>query len=82
MSMSLTRRVQLLLDPARYERLERAAATAGASVAAVIRDAVDRLLPEDGIEPAAAGNLLLNAPPIEVEDWDAMKQSFVDEMSP
>lgn len=81
MSMSLTRRVQLLLDPARYERLERAAATAGTSVAAVIRDAVDRLLPANGIEPVAAGDLLLGAQPTEVEDWDAMKQSFLDEMS-
>jgi hypothetical protein len=81
MRMSLTRRVQLLLDPARYERLERAAAGSGSSVAAVIRAAIDRLLPEDAIEPASAGKLLLEAPATEVDDWEEMKQSFIDEMA-
>ncbi len=79
--MSLTRRVQLLLDPARYERLERAAAQSGSSVAAVIREAIDRLLPSDGIDPSSAGALLLDAPAMEVEDWESMKQEMLDEMS-
>jgi hypothetical protein len=82
MCMPLSRRVQLLLDPARYERLERAAARSGSSVASVIREAIDRLLPEYAIDPASAGMLLLDAPAMPVEAWDEMKQSFLDEMTP
>ncbi len=81
MCMSLTRRVQLLLDPARYERLERAATQSGSSVAAVIREAIDRLLPAAGMDPSAAGELLLDAPSMEVDDWEQMKQDMLDEMS-
>jgi len=82
MCMTLSRRVQLLLDQARYERLERAAARSGSSVASVIRTAIDRLLPEDAIDPVSAGKLLLDAPAMPVEDWDEMKKSFLDEMTP
>lgn len=81
MSMSLTRRVQLLLDPARYERLERAATRSGSSVASVIRDAIDRMLPEEGIDPEAAGRILLEAPAMKVEDWEEMKKHLIDEMA-
>jgi len=81
MSMSLTRRVQLLLDPARYERVQRAATRSGSSVASVIRDAIDRMLPEEGLDPATAGRILLEAPTMEVEDWEEMKDQLIDEMS-
>lgn len=39
---ALERRLQLLLDQARYERVAAAARTRGVSVSAVIRDAIDR----------------------------------------
>jgi hypothetical protein len=80
MCMSLTRRVQLLLDPVRYERLEQAAAAAGTSVAGVIRQAIDRLLPEHSLAPDRAGKILLEAQEMPAVDWEALKPVVLDEM--
>lgn len=48
---ALERRLQLLLDQARYERVAAAARARGVSVSAVIRDAIDRGL---DVHPDAA----------------------------
>ena len=65
MSM-LTRRLQVLLDDRRYPRLEAAARRRHVSVAAVVREAIDRDLdsPNGGRTSAAAR--FLAAPPMEV----------------
>ncbi len=42
----LTRRMQVLLDEDRYERLERRAADSGRPVAALVRDAIDIAYPD------------------------------------
>lgn len=81
MCMSYDRRVQILLDPAQYERLERAAEASGSSVAAVIRDAIDRVLPATHMEPAVAGRLLLDAPSMPVDDWEDWKRRLLEEMA-
>lgn len=76
--MSLSRRVQILLEDEQYRRLEREAERRGGSVASVMRDAVDRLLPQDGtMSLVEAGDLLLEAEPIEVDDWEAMKDELL-----
>jgi energy-coupling factor transporter ATP-binding protein EcfA2 len=49
----LDRRVQILLDEARYQKVAREAERRGVSVAAVVRDAIDRL-PSDGERRRAA----------------------------
>lgn len=70
---TMTRRLQILLDEARVQRLERRAATTGTSVAALIRDAIDIAYPDEA-RRRAAGLRLLEAPPMPVEDWETMKR--------
>lgn len=81
MCMSLERRVQILLDEPQYARLEREARRRGGSVASVIRDAVDRLLPPGStMSRSEAGDLLLAAEPIDVGDWAEAKEDLLDPM--
>lgn len=44
----MERRLQLLLDEARYRRVAAEADSSGRSVAAVIREAIDQRFPDDG----------------------------------
>lgn len=75
---TLTRRLQILLDEERYARLERAAARRGAPVAALVREAIDRMFATQESDRRAAGTRLLQAPPMPVEDWDKMKKDLLD----
>lgn len=59
----LDRRLQILIDDARYRRLEAVARERRLSVAAVIRDAIDAALPADlGAKRRAAAALLAVEP--------------------
>lgn len=81
---SLTRRTQILLDEQRYRRLEREAAGAGTSVAALIRDAIDRTYPDDEPDRARAAAEFLRearADPQPVEDWAELKREVRDELA-
>jgi hypothetical protein len=70
MNMSkLNRRLQVLLDDERYDRLEREAARRG--------EAVDRLL-ADETDRRTAGDRLLAAPPMQVDDWSETKREIVE----
>jgi hypothetical protein len=63
------RRLQILLDDARYRRVSAAAKARKTSVAAVIRDAIDQALPAVDIEAKRrAADALLAAEPIPVPD--------------
>ncbi len=78
----LSRRLQVLLDDDRYERLRREARRTGAPVGAVVRGAIDLALPADR-DPAsveAAGARLLEAEPMPVEDWSEVKRLMLDEL--
>jgi len=67
--MTMSRRLQILLDEERYERVAAIAAVRQISVAAVIRDAIDRSLAEpDDRRRAAAARDILNAPPMDVPE--------------
>lgn len=44
----MTRRLQILLDEGRYARLEERASRRGASVATLVREAIDIAYPQDG----------------------------------
>jgi predicted DNA-binding protein len=57
----LTHRLQLLLDDERYERVHTLARQRGTSVAAVIREALDRGLPATQRRRSAAARRILAA---------------------
>jgi hypothetical protein len=58
------RRLQLLIDRARYERVAIQARRRRVSVAMVIRDAIDLALPADTDERRAAYEAILDAAPM------------------
>ncbi len=64
----LERRLQILLDQARFDRVSAEAARRGASVASVIREAIDRAYPVDADARAAAAASVLAAPDMPVPD--------------
>lgn len=63
-----SRRLQLLLDEDRYRRVASAARDRGVSVARVIRDAIDLLIPSDQAKKARSGERILRAPRMPVPD--------------
>lgn len=64
----LTRRLQVLLDEERYERLSAAATERGVSVATVVREAIDRGMPSSTARRRQAGDRVLGAPAMPVPD--------------
>lgn len=68
MCMALERRLHLLLDEARYRRVAAAARRRQTSVAAVIRDAIDKALPDDADKKRAAADAILAAEPVPVPE--------------
>ena len=77
MSM-LNRRLQVLLDEKRYQRLERAARRRRVSVATVVRDAIDRDLGSPAMTRQDAGKRFLSAPPMEVGSVDDLLRELDD----
>ncbi len=67
----MTRRLQILLDEDRYQRVAAAARARGTSVATVIREVIDRGLPADDDERATALQRILSAEPASVPDAPA-----------
>ena len=68
MCMALDRRVQLLLDEERYDRVAALARERKTSVAAVIREAIDKGLPSTEQRRVRAARLVLQAVPMEVPE--------------
>lgn len=68
MSMSLEKRLQILLDSERHDRLLAVAHDRGISVAAVVREAIDRGLPATDGRRRSAGRRLLDAPDMPVPE--------------
>ena len=64
----LERRLQILLDDARYRRVATAAKQRKTSVAAVIRDAIDQALPGDLEKKRAAWEELQKSEPMPVPE--------------
>jgi len=76
----LTRRVQILLDEDRYDRLASVARRRKVSVASVVRDAIDRDLAAPQARRAAAGRRILDAAPMPVpETIDELRQELDEE---
>ncbi|HTE84143.1 MAG TPA: ribbon-helix-helix protein, CopG family [Dehalococcoidia bacterium] len=74
----LQRRFQILLDDERFHKVEREAGRRGISIAAVIREAIDRL-PSREAERRAAALAFLAAEPMEVPDDPADLRRELDE---
>ena len=79
MCMSFEKRLQILLDQERYERVAALARSRGVSVAAVIRDAIDRGLGMPVDVRTFALDTILKAEPDEVpQDPDELVAELHD----
>lgn len=79
----MDKRLQLLLDRARYARVEAEAQKSGRSVAAVIREAIDVRFPNDEtkVQAAIVRFLAATAEPSGVEpDWAETKAEMEQEL--
>lgn len=81
MSQALTRRTPLLLDDDLHRRLRETAALRGISMGALIREAIDEKLAGVQDDRAQAIQELLDAEPMPVEDWPAMKRQMIEDMN-
>jgi len=70
------RRLQILLDRERYERVAAEARARGTSVATVVREAIDRAFPSSVRRRAAAGKRILSAPRMPVPDVEDLKREL------
>jgi hypothetical protein len=76
----LNRRLQILIDDARYRRLEAVARERRLSVAAVIRDAIDAALPTDLAKKQRAASALLAAELMPVPETVEELKAELDEI--
>ncbi|HUY25558.1 MAG TPA: hypothetical protein VMV09_09715 [Candidatus Saccharimonadales bacterium] len=60
------RRLQVLIDQARWSRLEREASRRGVAVAVLVREAIDQQIPQDAEERRLALQAILDAEPMPV----------------
>jgi plasmid stability protein len=81
MPTPLTRRTPLLLDDDLHRRLRETAAQRGISIGALIREAIDEKLAGTHDDRAQAIQELLDAEPLPVEDWPAMKRQMIEDMN-
>lgn len=78
--LMLDRRVQVLLDKGRYEKVSRLARRRGVPAAAVIRDAIDQLEDEEEWEERRrAIEAILAAEPMDVPDDPGVIRRELDE---
>jgi len=73
MSM-LDRRLQVLIDHALWERLEREAERRTVSVSTLVREAIDERYPGSTEERRAALEAVLDAPPMEVPTPESLRR--------
>lgn len=69
----LSRRLQVLIDDDRLERLAREAARRRVAVAVLVRDAIDAAFPTSTPARRAAGDRVLRAEPMPVPDPDELR---------
>ena len=75
---NLTRRLQVLLDEERYGWLEHVAQQQGTTVAALVRDALDRAYPVEGLRADVAADRFLARPPVDLGSWEEAKREIED----
>lgn len=74
--LMLTRRLQVLLDEDRYARLSRQASERGASVATLVREAIDIAFPTIDPRRAAAAERILAAEPMAVPEIHELRREL------
>lgn len=75
MSM-LKRRLQILIDDDRHERINAEAVRRGVSVGRVVREAIDRSLPPRQSAKRESANAILRARPMEVPDPASLREEL------
>jgi hypothetical protein len=78
--LMLDRRLQVLVDEERYRRLEAEARRRRTSVAQVVREAIDSVLPADVARKRAALKEILEAEPMPVPEDPADLKRELDEI--
>ena len=73
---TLTRRLQVLLDERRFAQLERLAQERDTTVAALVRDALDKAYASDQIPADVAADRFLARPPRDLGSWDDAKREI------
>ncbi len=76
--LMLSRRLQILLDDDRYERLARRADERGTSIATLVREAIDATWPAVDPRKAAAAEEILAAEPMPLPDVDELLAELDD----
>jgi hypothetical protein len=77
----LEKRLQVLIDAERWDRLEAEAARTGRSIGAIVRSAIDLKFAGAGSVRAAAAHRLLEAAQVSADDWDSTKRALQDELA-
>jgi len=78
----LTKRVQVLLEPFQYQRLEEIARQRDRSVGALIREAIDQTYLQGAVEDRLAAVRVLAAMQLPVADWEQMERESTEEVTP
>jgi predicted transcriptional regulator len=76
---TLTKRVQVLLNPFQYQRLDEIARQRNRSVGALIREAIDQVYLRDAVAGRVASVRALAAMEMPVADWEQMERESVEE---
>jgi hypothetical protein len=74
----LEHRLQILIDDERHRRITAAARDRGVSVAAVVREAIDRGLATSTTRRRAAGQRLLEAPDMPLPEPHELREELED----
>ncbi|HEU4866145.1 MAG TPA: hypothetical protein VFV09_00315 [Actinomycetota bacterium] len=72
----MTRRLQILVDEERWQRLEQQAKRRGSSVATLVREAIDLAFPSGEASAEDAAREFLARPPVDLGDWVASKREI------
>ena len=78
---TLTKRVQVLLDPFQYQRLDEIARQRNQSVGALIREAIDRVYLQNAMADRLEAVRALAAMQLPVAGWEQMERESVEEIT-
>ncbi|MCA1587980.1 MAG: hypothetical protein LC744_04855 [Chloroflexi bacterium] len=76
----LTKRLQVLVDERRFTRLEEGARRHNTTVAALVRESIDRMFPPDSLSTREAADRFLERPAIDFGDWDQAKREIEEDL--
>jgi predicted DNA-binding ribbon-helix-helix protein len=77
---TLTRRLQVLIEESRFTELEHIAQERHTTVAALVREALDRTYARPELTHREASTRLLDRAPIDVGEWDQVKREIEESL--